>query len=58
MRVRQDVITSKISDFRIGDRTFEIGGKNKGQKQIADAREGYSEYTIMYDDSYFSPTPR
>lgn len=46
MRVRQDVIASKISDFRIGDRTFEIGGKNKGQKQIADAREGY----VVKDD--------
>lgn len=46
MRVRQDVITSKIFDFQIGDRTFEIGGKNKGQKQIADAREGY----VVKDD--------
>lgn len=46
MRVRQDVITSKISDFQIGDRTFEIGGKNKGQKQIVDAREGY----VVKDD--------
>lgn len=46
MRVRQDVIASKISDFRIGDRTFEIGGKNKVQKQIADAREGY----VVKDD--------
>lgn len=46
MRVRQDVIASKISDFQIDDRTFEIGGKNKGQKQIADAREGY----VVKDD--------
>lgn len=46
MRVRQDVITSKIFDFQIGDRTFEIGGKNKGQKQITDAREGY----VVKDD--------
>lgn len=46
MRVRQDVIASKISDFQIGDRTFEIGGKNKVQKQIADAREGY----VVKDD--------
>ena len=46
MRVKQDVISSKISDFQIGERTFEIGGKNKGQQQIAKAQEGY----IVKDD--------
>lgn len=33
-RVKQDVISSKVSDFQIGERTFEIGEKNKGQRQI------------------------
>lgn len=46
MRVKQDIISSRISDFQIGNRTFEIGGKNKGQQQIANAQEGY----IVKDD--------
>ena len=28
-------------DFQIEKRTFEIGGKNKGKKQIETAEEGY-----------------
>lgn len=46
MRVNHDVITSKTADFSIGKRTFEVGGKSKGQRQIADAEEGY----IVKDD--------
>lgn len=46
MRVEQEVITSRISDFQIGEKIFEIGGKNKGQRQIADAQEGY----VVKDD--------
>ena len=34
MREKQDVISSRISDFTIGDYTFEIGGRKKGKKQI------------------------
>lgn len=41
MRVKQEVIASKVSDFRIGEMIFEIGGKNKGQQQISGALEGY-----------------
>lgn len=41
MRVKNPVVSSSISDFRIGGRIFEIGGKNKGKKQIALAEEGY-----------------
>lgn len=33
-RVEQDVITSAISDFQIADFIFEVGGKNKRQKQL------------------------
>jgi predicted AAA+ superfamily ATPase len=34
MRVNNDVISSKQADFVIDNYTFEIGGKNKQQKQI------------------------
>ena len=34
MRVKNDVISSKKADFIIDNYTFEIGGKNKQQKQI------------------------
>lgn len=46
MRVKQDVISSRMADFQIDGRTFEVGGKGKGQKQIAEAEEGY----IVKDD--------
>lgn len=46
MRVNHVVTASPLSDFQIGDRTFEIGGKNKGAKQIAEAQEGY----VVKDD--------
>jgi len=34
LRVKFDVIRSPVADFRIGNYTFEVGGKNKGLKQI------------------------
>lgn len=34
MRLKNDIISSKTADFTIGDITFEVGGKNKNQKQI------------------------
>ena len=34
LRLKYDVIVSPIADFRIGNSTFEVGGKNKGLKQI------------------------
>lgn len=40
-RVLFDTISSQISDFTIDDKTFEIGGKRKGQKQIGSAENGY-----------------
>ena len=46
MRVTQDVISSRISDFEIEGKTFEVGGKRKGKKQITDAAEGY----VVRDD--------
>lgn len=41
MRVKHAVSSSSIADFEIGRRTFEVGGKSKGKKQIETAEEGY-----------------
>lgn len=41
MRVGHLVTASPLSDFQIGDMTFEVGGKNKGRDQIKDAAQGY-----------------
>lgn len=49
MRVKYDLYVSRVSDFRIGDYTFEVGGKNKGQKQI----EGITNGIIVKDDIEF-----
>lgn len=46
MRVRNVVTASKLSDFTIGDNTFEVGGRNKGQKQISEAKRGF----VVKDD--------
>ena len=46
MRVRYNVFASPIGDFLIDDKTFEVGGKNKGQKQIKDIENGY----VVKDD--------
>lgn len=46
MRVNNDVIAAPKADFLIGERIFEVGGKKKGQRQIADSTEGY----IVKDD--------
>ena len=39
-------LSSKVSDFTIGDYTFEIGGRKKGKKQIEDVKNG----RIVKDD--------
>jgi len=41
LRLKYDVIASPIADFRIGDYTFEVGGKNKGLKQIHGLDNGF-----------------
>ena len=46
MRVVSDVISSRISDFEIDGKTFEVGGKNKGKKQLSETKEGY----VVKDD--------
>ena len=49
MRVNHKVTASSISDFQIGNRTFEVGGKSKAKKQIMNAEEGY----VVKDDIEF-----
>lgn len=46
MRVNYDVIASLISDFQIENMTFEVGGKNKKQKQLQGIENGF----IVKDD--------
>lgn len=46
LRVKHNIFSSKIADFTIDDITFEVGGKNKGQKQIQGVKKGY----IVKDD--------
>ena len=46
MRVHNRVLLSKKSDFEINGLTFEIGGKNKGQKQIENIANGF----VVKDD--------
>lgn len=45
-RLVSDVISSKVSDFVIGDHTFEVGGKKKRSKQIEDVPNGH----VVKDD--------
>lgn len=46
MRVRNDVVSSRVSDFEIENKVFEIGGRKKGQKQICTVENGY----VVKDD--------
>ena len=46
MRVRNKVTSSPVSDFEIDGKTFEVGGKAKGKRQIADVEDGY----VVKDD--------
>ena len=49
MRVTFGVISSRYSDFEIDGKTFEVGGKKKGKKQLSVAKEGY----VVKDDIEF-----
>ena len=49
MRTTQSITTSTASDFAIGKYTFEIGGKNKSQKQIREVENAY----VIKDDIEF-----
>lgn len=41
LRLKHDVVTSPVADFRIGEYTFEVGGRNKGLKQIRGLNNGF-----------------
>lgn len=46
MRVAHDPITSEVADFQIDEMIFEVGGKNKKQKQLQGVVNGY----VVKDD--------
>jgi uncharacterized protein len=46
LRVKYNVMVSPIADFQIADYTFEVGGKNKGRKQI----QGIDKAFIVKDN--------
>jgi hypothetical protein len=41
LRVNHEITSSKIADFKIDEIDFEVGGKNKGLKQIKNAEIGF-----------------
>ena len=49
MRVNHPIIASQKADFEIGNYVFEVGGKNKNQKQLDNNPNGY----IVKDDIEF-----
>ena len=49
LRVVSDIISSRVSDFEIDGKTFELGGKKKGKKQLSEANECY----VVKDDIEF-----
>ncbi len=46
LKVGHTVTSSSVSDFKVGKYTFEVGGKNKGQKQIQAVDNAY----VVKDD--------
>lgn len=46
MEVKNSVASSDVADFTIGNYTFEVGGKNKAQKQISGVDNAY----VVKDD--------
>ena len=50
MRVNNDVISSRQSDFVIGNYAFEVGGRNKGKRQIENLEDTY----VVKDDIEFA----
>ena len=55
-RVHHQVVSSNLADFKMEDKDFEIGGKNKGLKQIKTAENGF----LVKDDietGFFNTIP-
>ena len=40
-RIKHNVVSSSLADFKIDTIDFEVGGKNKGLKQIANSEKGF-----------------
>ena len=51
MRVKHDVISSNKGDFKIDGYTFEVGGRKKGQKQIAGIENAFVVKDNIESDS-------
>lgn len=51
-QLTERVYASTISDFQIGNYTFEVGGKKKGKKQLSEAKMGI---VVRDDIEYASP---
>ena len=49
MRIKYNVLASSSADFVIDGAEFEVGGKNKGQKQVKNANSGF----VVKDDIEF-----
>lgn len=49
LRTRYAVTASPVSDFEVEGRTFELGGRHKGQRQIKEVQDGY----IVKDDTEY-----
>lgn len=41
LRVNHEIVSSSLADFKVGLVDFEIGGRNKGTKQISNAETGF-----------------
>jgi predicted AAA+ superfamily ATPase len=55
-RMHYQIVSSKVADFKMEDKDFEIGGKNKGLKQIETAENGF----LVKDDiesGFFNTIP-
>ena len=55
-RVHYQIVSSNVADFKMEDKDFEIGGKNKGLKQIETAENGF----LVKDDiesGFFNTIP-
>jgi hypothetical protein len=46
MQVNQKVYASKLSDFLVEGKTFEVGGKSKNKKQVAQTKDAF----VVKDD--------
>lgn len=58
LRERNDIVSSKITDFKIGNYIFEVGGEKKGNRQLAgdpngivvrdDIEQGYGQFVPLW----------